>query len=211
MDRKLKHVGVVQGSRAWLSAREQTPWTIGASDAASAMGIPEAYEGQYALYNKKLGKNEFKKANVAMSWGTDHEEIAAQEYLKTQPEGTVMLTVGMFHSEELALVASVDRVCVNETRGTWLVEIKCPFSKRPADLINDDKFLIQTHQQMLLSGIHSCDLYVWTPELGVACKTIPFDGELWSTRIYPRIKEFQDAVRDHDDTKFKRGARRVRL
>lgn len=144
----------------------------------------------------------------AIKWGNDNEGLARQQYvnelsprhenLRCKPSGLVV------NPRYPHLGASPDGVISCSCCGTWILEIKCPYSGRhshPDVLCGDPKSflnsqgLIRTHKyytqvqgQLLLCDKEYCDFVVWTTK-GMLTERIYIDVR-FTEKLLNKLTQF---------------------
>ena len=104
--------------------------------------------------------------------------------------------------------------CSDPANPCGLLEIKCPargekvslvdlctkpelkssafflrYSNGKFSLKTTHKYYYQVQGQLYITGRPWCDFVVWTPSY-ISVERIWFDSILWSTKMYPRLREF---------------------
>lgn len=152
----------------------------------------------------------------ATKYGNDMEPTARKmfvENMKNKHDNFTCVETGLKIDPLCNFFAvSPDGMCTCDCCGTYLVEIKCPFSMSSAqctiqDLLNlkdpyilkeNDSYKInQNHPyfyqlqiQMAVCGVQFCYFYVWCPKLQISLK-IPFDQTFWQENS---VKAFRFAT-----------------
>lgn len=148
---------VVTDRTAWLAERRNG---IGASEASAALGM-SPFESPRELYLRKIGALPDKEETEAMRWGTLLEPLIAREYERVTRE-TIFAQQLFLRSPDTPMMATIDAM----TESGHPVEFKAIGQWSARELGEDetdqlpDHWLIQAHQQMLLSGTCRCDFAV---------------------------------------------------
>ena len=195
-------VNYEQGTPEWLASRVGR---ITSSNFGAAIG-DNKYTSPRALLKQMLW-GEF-KGNAATRWGSEHEDVARDEYIAivraqiaaAQQEDDVLVDIDV---KECGLVINPSRAWMGNSpdglitltyasgrteRG--LLEIKCPFRQEfyapdPVPLY----YYAQVQGTMGNMGLPWCDFVVWTPT-GVQVTRVPFNQEYWDTRLLPGVTSF---------------------
>lgn len=140
----------------------------------------------------------------AMQYGNDMEAIARKMFIDgmgRKHENFSCVQSGLVIDPLCNFfAASPDGVCKCDCCGTYLVEIKCPFSmsspkstiedllslKDPYILRENDSYKVnryhsyfyQVQMQMAVCGVQFCYFYVWSPRIQIRLK-VPFDAVFW--------------------------------
>ena len=153
---------LTQGSEKWLAFRRKYGT---ASEAAAVMSVsPWVPKTPLQLWELKHGEREI-KMNLAMQNGNKYEDEAREAY---------QLHSGKFYEpccvvdtiDDLPLMASLDGM---QHKGGSILEIKVPLngscSPLWAEMENDEElpvqYILQMQQQMLVSGVGSCEFWVY--------------------------------------------------
>jgi putative phage-type endonuclease len=136
---------------AWLAVRRQT---IGASEAAAALGVDE-FCSPLELWARKLGKIPDREPSIAMRAGKALEPLLASLYAE-EVGGMIVAEQVYYRHPTLPLSATVDGFDQDDTP----VEFKTIDPQRAARLLPSSEetadipegWVIQAHQQMLLTG-----------------------------------------------------------
>ena len=139
----------------WLEARRAG---IGASDAAAVIG---ARPSPLAVFLDKLGLAEAQAETPAMAWGRKLEPLVAAQY--AEETGRRVVDPGPFtiHQSRAAetpwLMATLDRVIVDDARGPGVLEIKTTHAAHREQWAEEPPlpFLVQVMHQMAVTG------YTW--------------------------------------------------
>ena len=153
--------------------------------------------------------------------GIDHEEDAVQEYVKFQHtngcNGLFVCESGIHISIDHPFLGATPDGCVYDPSAEepyGFLEVKCPYlqtDNMPIEACRDSKFCCavqkkgeldmptlklnhpyyaQVQRQMAISGRRWCDFVVFTPR-GISVERIYFDDIYWSTRLLPKLHNFQ--------------------
>lgn len=181
-----------QGSEPWLQSRVGR---LTASNFGAASGVNK-YTSPKALLKQMLW-GEF-KGNAATRYGSAHEDIARDEYIRVKRAEGVNLAV-----TETGLVINPVRpwmgnspdglIDVTHPDGTverGLLEIKCPYRQQfytpdPVPFY----YFAQIQGTMGNLQLPWCDFVVWTPT-GIQITRVPFDASYWETRLLPALTTF---------------------
>ncbi len=142
----------------WLAQRHNA---ITASEFSSAIG-----EDKYCSTIEYIRKKAFRTvtpSNEAMEWGKTFEPLAARLYTERFCPGYEFVSLPLlFHETMPWLGASPDGLLVrkidDEVVDAHLVEIKCPFRRRPNGTIPREYFA-QMQLQMEVCNINACDFF----------------------------------------------------
>jgi putative phage-type endonuclease len=152
--------GPLPYTEEWYATLKQR---IGASEAAAACGLSEERQ-PLDVYLEKTGLREPFEGNDYTRRGHRFEPFLAQEYTArtgVELEGDLPT---YFHPEYPFIAASPDRRWKSDP--LHLVELKCCNWRRAQKLGpegSDDVFddwAMQAHQQMAVTGAHTCDVFV---------------------------------------------------
>jgi putative phage-type endonuclease len=188
-----------QGSAAWLQSRENR---LTASNFGAAVNMNK-YCSATALLKDMLWKTF--QGNEATRWGSDHESGARDAYVAsvraeiaagTSPYRSIDVEEsGLFLNAAYPwLGCSPDGVVTVETvegdRQRFLLEIKCPFSKRfyepnPVPLY----YNCQIQGCMALMNLPFCDFVVWVPG-SMQITRVHADPVFWAEVMLPRLEHF---------------------
>ena len=188
---------IPQGTPEWIQARK---YRITASNFAAAAGWNK-YKSRNELL-KDLLWNTF-KGNQATEWGSRHEPTARQMYVdhmnslieKGESEYTAVKVrqTGLFIHENMPwLGASPDGLVLGTTASgkqeKFLLEIKCPFSKKFYSPAVPEYYMCQIQGIMALMNLPFCDFMVWLPgEFKIS--RVQFDPNFWAL-MFPRLQDF---------------------
>lgn len=192
-----------QGTREWLDSRVGR---ITSSNFGAAVGLNK-FTSPRALLKQMLW-GEF-KGNVATRWGSEHEDVAREEYMALKRAelpfqfGDADDCVVDIQVEECGLVINPERAwmgnspdgiitLVRQSGATerGLLEIKCPYKKtfyRPDPV--PAYYNAQVQGTMGNMGLSWCEFVVWTPT-GIEITHIPFDPTFWDTTLLPGVTSF---------------------
>lgn len=181
-----------QGSDAWLKSRVGR---LTASNFGAASGVNKYTSPKQLL--KQMLWGEF-KGNAATRYGSEHEDIARNEYIQVKQANGVNLTV-----LETGLVINPARpwmgnspdglIDITHADGSverGLLEIKCPYRQQ---FYSPDP--VPTYYYAQIQGTMGnlqlpwCDFVVWTPT-GIQITRVPFDAPYWEQRLLPALTTF---------------------
>lgn len=148
---------IVRDRCAWLAERRNG---VGASEAAAALGV-SPFESPRGLYLRKLGLLPEVEETEAMRWGTLLEPVIAREYERRT--GNAVVAQQLFiRSPDTPMMATVDGM----TAAGYPVEFKAVSAWSGRELGEEetdqlpDHWLLQAHQQMLLTSTWRADFAV---------------------------------------------------
>jgi putative phage-type endonuclease len=171
---------IVTDRAEWLRARKEG---IGASEAAAALGM-SPFESPRELYLRKLGMLPDVEETEAMAEGSFMEPYIARRYMERT--GRLITGTQLFYRSPITcLMATIDGM----TDAGYPVEFK--WTTRPGNLdlgeeATDDlppHWLIQGHQQMILTGTARVDFAVKAPGRPVRIFDVRRDEELCESII----------------------------
>lgn len=144
----------VQRSEEWYAARNGM---ITASDLAECLGYGK-FHTQRDFYMKKCGATQAKSAaktyDAPLVWGSKYEPIAAELYKKKH--GVDMIEFGLLqHPKYSHIGASPDGIT---TKGI-MVEIKCPFKRKPQVGDVPVQYYYQIQSQLDVCDLDECDYF----------------------------------------------------
>lgn len=201
-------VNYEQGTPEWLASRVGR---ITSSNFGAAIG-DNKYTSPRALLKQMLW-GEF-KGNAATRWGSEHENVARDEYIQIVKDQIAAAQQVCSYGQDDEVLADIGvKECglvINPAR-PWmgnspdglitltyasgrtekgLLEIKCPFRKQfyepdPVPLY----YFAQVQGTMGNMGLPWCDFVVWTPS-GVQVTRVPFDQAYWDNKLLPRVTSF---------------------
>lgn len=154
-------IRVKQGTKEWFNARQMR---VTASQIAAIMGVdPYRSRDDIMLQFVEQYRGIYKpqEPNIAMQYGTQHEQIARLAYIDEFDEE--VRECGFFVSDEYDFIgASPDGVIWDNQA---ILEIKCPYKYRDsADISPPSKgWVYQAQFQMMVTGIPCCRFYQWSP------------------------------------------------
>lgn len=121
------------------------------------------------------------KSNIAMEWGINHEAQAISHF-QNEVGDLIELRGFVQHPEFDYIGMSPDGIT-----GDYLLEIKCPFSKKIPDEV-PDHYYDQVQLGMEVMDLDNAIIYYWTPD---NAKPFPVerDPEWWKATL-PVIDEF---------------------
>lgn len=197
-------VAYEQGTREWLDSRVGR---VTSSNFGAAVGLNK-HSSPRALLKQMLW-GEF-KGNAATRWGSEHEDLARDEYLAVkrvelpftfganQDDMVVAIDVeecGLVINPERAWMGNSPDGIITLTRESGaqekgLLEIKCPFGKKfyrpdPVPIY----YKAQVQGTMGNMGLAWCDFVVWTPT-GMEVTHMPFEPDFWSNVLLPGVTSF---------------------
>lgn len=193
---KIAHIP--QGTHEWLNARK---YRITASNFGAAIGMNK-YNTPRGLL-KDLLWNTF-RGNAATKWGSDHEDVARDAYVKYMQDaisaGTSVYTslrveeTGLHvNSSRPWLGSSPDGVVHVTTRDggshRFLLEIKCPYSRRFYNPPVPPHYKCQIQGMMANMNLPYCDFVVWIPG-SMQITRVQFDAPFWETTLLPGLHKF---------------------
>lgn len=195
-----------QGTSEWLKSREGR---ITGSNFGAAVGMNK-YTSPKALLKQMLW-GEF-KGNAATRWGSEHEDIARDEYvalvkeqcnteqerLKPEDERLVNIVVvekGLIINPARPWMGNSPDGIITLTYASGrtevgLLEIKCPYKQTfyTPDPV-PSYYFAQIQGTMGNLGLPWCKFVVWTPT-GIQVTHVPFDTEFWNTKLLPGLTTF---------------------
>ena len=141
------------------------------------------------------------KGNMATEYGTKNEPVACaiyegfiKKYLqKVSPDNTATFSYpGLIISQDKPWMGvSPDGLVALTSNGKtfhFLLEIKCPFSRKFYDII-PHYYFDQIQGLMAILNLPWCDFIVYTPER-TQIKRYMFDMVYWKTVLYPKLENF---------------------
>ena len=198
-DMVIKVMNIPQGTPEWLQWRlcRMTASNYGAVAGHNPYKSPKQLLGDL-LWNTFKGNN-------ATKWGSEHESDAAKIYEKFisgyhEKEGTMeFFYPGLIISQNQPwLAVSPDGLPAlqkyNKTTDTnslllrFLLEIKCPFSKKLYPHI-PHYYFDQIQGIMGILNLPFCDFVVWTPEKSQV-RRYNFDSSYWVQVLFPKLRKF---------------------
>ena len=148
--------------------------------------------------------------SAATQWGCDHEDTARQQYVKLMSDthdNFVLSDSGLIlHPDMPFFGATPDGIVSCDCCGDGIVEIKCPFCKRNAKLVDaadDGKFCLtrttdgalelkhthpyyyQVQMQIFVSQTDYCDFVVWTED-DIHLERIEPNEEFWAKATWKK-------------------------
>lgn len=136
----------------WLAWRNMG---IGGSDAATILGL-NPYGTPFGLYLEKRGEIEAEEAGEAAYWGTQLEEILAQEFKKRNPDFRVQRNNFLLQHEEYPfMIGNIDRELYHPEKGRGILEVKTASAFLNKEWEGDSappKYIIQTQHYMAVTG-----------------------------------------------------------
>jgi putative phage-type endonuclease len=185
-----------QGTGAWLKSREGR---LTGSNFGAAAGMNKFMSPRALL--KQMLWGEF-KGNAATRWGSDHEDVARDEYVAVK-RGECMEAGIEVVVEQTGLVINPIRSWMGNSpdgivllthpdghveRG--LLEIKCPFRKvfYAPDPV-PSYYYAQIQGTMGNLNLPWCDFVVWTPT-GMQVTHVPFNRGFWENKLLPALTTF---------------------
>lgn len=181
----------------WLKARLKS---IGASEAGSVLGVPDAYETPLQVWGRKVGRLPMSsEPTQAMEWGNRLEPVIAKAY--EEKSGNKLIKQQLFLSSG-HLSATLDGIDDTNT----IVEFKSISERRAAQVLGDEDtqdipltWILQAHQQMYCareSGLedHGTDGDCVTFAVLVGGNqyrtySVPWNQRLWNN-AQPRMDAF---------------------
>lgn len=152
-----------QGSEQWFQARAECAMT--GSEVGAALGLCP-FTSRYALYKRKTSGVHDLPTNVAMQYGTEHEDEACADF--AYAAGVSIRKTGLWKlspygdADKYQLGSSPDRLVVDESgRTVAVLEMKCKYS----GILPDEPQLHHIPQCMLemeAVGVDLCYLCYWT-------------------------------------------------
>lgn len=195
--------------KAWLKERQNG---IGASEVASVLGLPEAYETPLQVYARKVA---FELPNdeptEAMEWGNKLEPLIAEAY--HERTGVPIVETQVFARAGF-LFATLDGI---DAHGQ-IVEFKTISERRSNELGEDDSnevpypWILQAHQQMVVvNKTFAGDSVVIAALVGgnrFRTFRVEWNERLWE-KVEPALRRFWDQVeaRTPPPAKFAEDAR----
>jgi putative phage-type endonuclease len=119
----------LQRSEEWIKQRDRY---ITATGVSAILG-QNKYQSKEAYIRERLAKVKF-TGNMYTAHGVKYEPVAAQLYQKRN--GGELIELGLIeHPKYSFLAASPDRLVIGEKGDLHLIEIKCPYSRKPNNLV----------------------------------------------------------------------------
>lgn len=142
-----------QRSEEWYAMRGEM---ITASDLAECLGYGK-FNTQRDFFIKKCGPPAAKpviKYDAPLVWGTKYEHVAAELYKKKH--GVDMIDFGLLrHPRHSHIGASPDGITTNGI----MVEIKCPFKRKPQPGDVPVQYYYQIQSQLDVCDLDECDYF----------------------------------------------------
>ena len=152
----MKIINLEQGTAEWLEWRSNG---IGASDISIIMKV-HPKKSPLMLFNEMSGYNKLESQNRAMEYGRQ-EEPKARAWIEENFKVNLK-NICIEDDEHSFMQASLDGLDEDEK---FLVEIKCPYSARSLNELEDgqipDMYLYQLQWQLALCGYDKGYLAVW--------------------------------------------------
>jgi putative phage-type endonuclease len=180
---------------AWLERRRQT---LGASDAAAALGL-SPYCSPLQLYLRKIGSLPEQEETEAMRWGTLLEPLLAREYTRRTGNEVLSQQIHTTHSDYPYLSATLDGITAAghpleiKTIGAWNSKA---LGEEETDEI-PEQWLVQAHVQMLLAEAERVDFAVLIGGQSFRLFHAPRNDRLIAT-IVPRLADFMGRIERRD-------------
>jgi len=184
----IKVMNYPQRSKEWLKARS---CRLTASNMGSAAGHNPRCQPRNLLMNSLWDTF---KGNICTEYGTKNEPVAAKVYenfMKKSLKSTDKVSFyypGLIICEKYPwLAVSPDGLTtLNNIR--FLLEIKCPFSKKFYPHI-PHYYYDQIQSIMAILQLPYCDFVVWTYDK-TQIKRYNFDPEYWKKVLFPRLENY---------------------
>jgi len=166
-----------------------------ASAVATACGA-NPYEKRSVLIKRKTGRAPAFLGNIATSHGTKYEPEAIRKYEQTS--GEKVLSFGLLQSMntgEEFVAGSPDGI----TATGRLIEVKCPFKRKPTDIV-PAHYVYQIQTLMHILRLPVCDFVqyvpetVWSEEIFIIT-VVPYDPYFWAC-ILPKIQRVWTEIMD---------------
>ena len=192
-----------QKSPEWLNQRNGF---LTSSDAASALGI-NPYSSYDELVFKKCGICKPFTGNVATRHGEKYEDEAIEHYCNVM--GMVNYEFGLIpysdvtrenHDHQLDFLAgSPDGIalpCVyNSSTKPVLLEVKCPFRRKPIQGYCPKYYYPQVQLNMLICNLEISDFIEYIPKTKKLYITRIFKNDEWIQNNIPKLIKFWDEVK----------------
>ncbi len=121
--------------------------------------------------------------NVAMRWGTQHENCAIIEY--EEKKNDIVISSGFVQHPELDFLGGSPDGLLGD-RG--IVEIKCPYFKKSIQLDQEPQYQDQIQHLLAVTQREFCDFVVWT-SINLTVETVKADKN-WIENALPIFNEF---------------------
>jgi len=179
---------------AWLKARQET---IGASEAGSVLGVPDAHESPLQVWGRKVGKiAPFAEPTEAMLMGNRLEPVIAEIYSERTSRQVLRQQIYCRHGHLSATLDGID-----DAGG--LVEYKTISERRASQVLGDEgtsdiplSWILQAHQQMFVarvtghaSNTDSVHFAVLVGGQQFRQYEVPWNARLWDN-AKPRLDTF---------------------
>ena len=191
-----------QKSQEWLNQRKGF---LTSSDAASALGI-NPYSTKDELIFKKCGLCKPFTGNIATRHGEKYEDEAIEHYCNVM--GMVNYEFGLIpysqvsrenHDHRLDFLAgSPDGISLpingNESSKPVLIEVKCPFRRKPIQGYCPGYYYPQVQLNMLICNLEISDFIEYIPSTKKLYITRIFKDHDWLEKSLPVLINFWDEV-----------------
>lgn len=189
-------IRVKQGTKEWFDSRQMR---VTASQIAAIMGI-DPYRSRDDIMRQFVeqyrGIHKPQEQNIAMQYGTQHEQIARLDYIDAVDEE--VRECGFFVSDDHDFIGASPDGIVGDNKA--VLEIKCPYKYRNSADIGPPStgWLYQAQFQMLVTGIGFCHFFQWSPN-GTNLKVLCADKDLQEQLLFYSKRFIDDFVRIRDD------------
>jgi putative phage-type endonuclease len=181
---------IVTDRTQWLEARKEG---IGASEAPAALGL-SPFESPAELYLRKRGRLGPTEETEAMRWGLLLEPVIAEEY--SRRTGHRIVGAQLFYRDPAGpLMATID--VMTETHPVEIKTVGAFGAKELGEAGTDqlpEHWLIQAHQQMILTGAPLIDFAILIGGQRLVIHTVQRNKELCQL-IRDRVTDFWRDVR----------------
>lgn len=184
-----------QRTDEWYKKRDNH---LTASAMATACGA-NPYEKRSTLIKRKTGQENGFTGNIATEHGNRYEQEAIEKYEGMSGERVIEfgLLESMNHGEHF-VAGSPDGI----TASARLIEVKCPFRRKPTSTV-PDHYLYQVQTLMHILRLSVCDFiqYVpetfWLPETFIVT-VVQYDPYFWKAK-FPIIQRVWEEILDVRD------------
>ena len=194
-----------QKSPEWLNQRKGF---LTSSDSASALNC-NPYSSYKELLFKKCGLCKPFTGNIATRHGEKYEDEAIEKYCSVM--GMVNYEFGLipyssvprdFHQPELDFLAgSPDGIALpldaDEFTEPVLLEVKCPFRRKPIQGYCPKYYYPQVQLNMLICNLRISDFIEYVPDSKTLFITRIFRNDQWLNDSFPKLISFWKDVQDY--------------
>ena len=191
-----------QKSTEWLKQRNGY---LTSSDSASALGC-NPYSSRKELLFKKCGVCKPFTGNIATRHGEKYEDEAIERYCSVM--GMVNYEFGLIpyasvprdnHQHELDFLAgSPDGIALpldaDEYTEPVLLEVKCPFKRKPIQGYCPEYYYPQVQLNMLICNVNIADFIEYVPNTKTLFITRIFKNDDWLNKSFPTLISFWKEV-----------------